>query len=228
MKNKLYEKGDRIHRGSPVVVDRYTRGARINHWIAAGSMILLALTGLIMYWPFLFPLANLFGGGQVVRMIHPYIGIVMLLSFFGLFFRFWRLNIWEKSDLQWAMQMKDVLEGNEEKLPPVGKYNFGQKCIFWAMSFGLIILIVSGLMVWQAYFAPFVPIEWQRYALIIHSLVAAGIIAIWVMHMYAVYWIRGSLRAMVKGKVSGGFAWAHHRKWYDSMLKNREIKDLKK
>ncbi|MHC5305836.1 formate dehydrogenase subunit gamma [Bartonella sp. LJL80] len=225
MKTKLYEKGDAIRKGKPIIVDRYTVGARINHWIAAGSMILLAFTGLIMYWPPLFPLAHLVGGGQVVRTIHPYIGVVMLVSFFGLFFRFWRLNIWENSDLQWAMQVKDVLEGNEENLPSIGKYNFGQKCIFWVMSIGLIILIVSGLMVWQAYFAPYVPIQWQRYALITHSMVAAGIIAVWIFHMYAVYWIRGCLTAMTKGKVTGGFAWLHHRKWYDAIIKAKQVKD---
>lgn len=225
MTRRLYEKGDLVHKGDPIIVDRYTRGARINHWVGAISMILLAFTGLIMYWPPLFPLANLVGGGQVVRTIHPYIGIVMFFSFFGLFFRFWRLNIWENSDLKWILEIKDVLEGDEENLPMIGKYNFGQKCIFWSMSFGLIILIVTGFMVWQAYFAPFVPVMWQRYALLIHSIVAACIIAVWLFHVYAVYWIAGSMTAMIKGKVTGGFAWAHHRKWYIAIIKAKRVKD---
>lgn len=220
---KYYETGDEIYNSKPVIVSRYTTGARINHWIGAVSMILLAFTGLIMYWPPLFPLSVLLGGGQVVRAIHPWIGIVMVISFLGLFFRFWRLNIWENSDLKWALQMKDVLSGNEEKLPEIGKYNFGQKCIFWAMSLGLIGLIVTGFMIWQAYFAPYVPIELQRYALLIHSFIAAGLIAVWIFHMYAVYWIRGSLGAMVHGKVTGGFAWRHHRKWYHALLKDKKI-----
>ncbi|MBI0020607.1 formate dehydrogenase subunit gamma [Bartonella sp. W8097] len=225
MTHKLYEKYDYVHEGHPVMVDRYTKGARINHWIGAISMILLALTGLMMYWPPLFPLSNLIGGGQVVRTIHPYIGVVMVISFAGLFFRFWRLNIWENSDLKWIVDIKDVLEGDEERLPMIGKYNFGQKCIFWSMSIGLIILIVSGFMVWQAYFAPFVPIEWQRYALLTHSLVAACIIAVWIFHVYAGYWVAGSIGAMIKGKISGGFAWAHHRKWYIALLRANRIKD---
>jgi len=37
------EKGDAVHPGDPVQVDRYTVGARINHWITAASLVLLAI-----------------------------------------------------------------------------------------------------------------------------------------------------------------------------------------
>ena len=48
----------------PVTVDRYTAGARINHWITAASLVLLALSGLALFHPSLFFLTGLFGGGQ--------------------------------------------------------------------------------------------------------------------------------------------------------------------
>ncbi|MGO9113893.1 MAG: cytochrome b/b6 domain-containing protein [Thermoguttaceae bacterium] len=86
--------GDAVHRGDPVIVDRYTKGARINHWITAASLILLALSGMALFYPKLFFLTVLFGGGQTTRMIHPWIGVVLFFSFLGLFFRFWKLNLW--------------------------------------------------------------------------------------------------------------------------------------
>ena len=86
--------GDAVHAGDPVVVDRYTTGARINHWITAASLVLLALSGLALFHPSLFFLSGLFGGGSTTRMIHPWIGVVLFFSFIGLFFRFWRLNLW--------------------------------------------------------------------------------------------------------------------------------------
>ena len=44
------DRGD--HRvGKEVMVDRYTTGARINHWITATSLILLALSGLALFHP---------------------------------------------------------------------------------------------------------------------------------------------------------------------------------
>ena len=71
------EPGDQIHRGDPVTVDRYTKSARINHWITATSLVLLALSGLALFTPSLFFLTGLFGGGQWTRALHPWIGVVL-------------------------------------------------------------------------------------------------------------------------------------------------------
>ncbi len=71
------ESGDSVHKGHPVIVDRYTLGARINHWITAISLILLALSGMALFSPQLYFLTALFGGGQWTRAIHPWIGVVL-------------------------------------------------------------------------------------------------------------------------------------------------------
>ena len=73
----------------------------INHWITAVCLVLLALSGLALFHPSLFFLTGLFGGGQIARIIHPWIGVVMFVSFAGLFLRFWRLNLWERTDSAW-------------------------------------------------------------------------------------------------------------------------------
>src|SRR6187402_2858275 len=95
------ERGDQVHAGDPVTVDRYTKGARINHWITATSLVLLALSGLALFHPSLFFLTALFGGGQWTRAIHPWIGVVLFLSFALLFIQFLRLNLWNRTDLEW-------------------------------------------------------------------------------------------------------------------------------
>ena len=76
-------RGDAVHRGDPVIVDRYTVAARINHWITAICLVLLALSGLALFHPSLFFLTGLFGGGQMARILHPWIGVVMFVSFAG-------------------------------------------------------------------------------------------------------------------------------------------------
>ena len=96
---------DQVHPGDPVTVDRYTAGARINHWITAASLVLLAVSGLSLFHPSLFFLTGLFGGGQATRAIHPWIGVVLFFSFFGLFLRFWRRNLWERNDSVWMMKL---------------------------------------------------------------------------------------------------------------------------
>ena len=50
-------------------------------------------------------------------------------------------------------KLRDVLAGHEEKLPEVGKYNAGQKIVFWSMSILIIVLITSGVVIWDQYFA---------------------------------------------------------------------------
>src|SRR6516225_3638400 len=118
-------KDSSVHRGNPVTVDRYTAGARVNHWIGAVCLVLLALSGLSFFHPSLFFLNGLFGGGQSARAIHPWFGVVLFFSFCGLFIRFWRANLWRREDGTWLARLRDVMTGHEENLPEIGKYNAG-------------------------------------------------------------------------------------------------------
>jgi len=212
------ESGDQVHPGRPVTVDRYTAGARLNHWITAISLVLLALSGLALFTPALYFLTGLFGGGQWTRTIHPWIGVVLFVSFFGLFVRFWRANLWKAEDGTWMARLRDVLGGHEERLPEVGKYNAGQKVVFWAMSILIIVLIVSGFAIWDQYFAQYTTIDQKRWAVLIHAVAAVAIICVWIVHVYAAIWVRGTIGAMTKGQVTGGWAWRHHRKWLRELV----------
>src|SRR6202171_5060197 len=102
--NKPYdvESGDKVNLGAPVPVDRYTAGARINHWITAISLVLLALSGMSLFHPSLFFLSYLFGGGDFTRFIHPWIGVVLFFGFSGLFLRFWRADLWGGGGNTWV------------------------------------------------------------------------------------------------------------------------------
>jgi formate dehydrogenase subunit gamma len=212
------EKGDSVHPGKPVTVDRYTAGARVNHWITAISLVLLALSGLALFHPRLFFLTGLFGGGPLTRIIHPWIGVLLFFSFFGLFLRFWKANLWKREDGTWLARIRDVLTGHEERLPEVGKYNAGQKFFFWSMSALIIVLITTGLIIWDQYFSVFTTIEQKRWAVLIHAIAAICAISVWIIHVYAAIWVRGTIRAMTRGSVTGGWAWRHHRKWLRELV----------
>lgn len=216
------EPGDRVHPGRPVTVDRYTAGARINHWITATCLVLLAISGLALFHPSLFFLSGLFGGGQNARAIHPWIGVVLFFSFLGMFLRFWRANLWEREDGTWLARLRDVLTAREERLPEVGKYNAGQKAVFWLMSILIVVLIVSGFAIWDQYFAAYTTIEQKRIAVLIHALAAIVIICVWIVHVYAAIWVRGTFSAMIRGYVTGGWAWRHHRKWLRELVGGRK------
>jgi formate dehydrogenase subunit gamma len=74
-------------------------------------------------------------------------------------------------------------------------------------------LFVTGILIWDAYFSVYTTIETQRVALLIHSLAAIAAILVWIVHVYAAIWVRGSVRGMTQGYVTPGWAWRHHRKW---------------
>lgn len=210
-----------IHRGDPLTVDRYTAGARVNHWITAACLVLLALSGLSLFHPSLFFLAALFGGGAWTRVIHPWIGVVLFFSFAGLFLRFWHQNLWKGADTTWMVRLNKVLGNRDDEDPElveIGKYNAGQKVVFWAMSILIILLIGSGLAIWNRYFSDYVTIEQRRLAMIVHSIFAIVIICVWIVHLYAAIWVRGTISAMTRGRVTGGWAWKHHRKWLKELV----------
>ena len=192
---------------------RNTTAARINHWITAGCFILLLLSGLSMFHPMLFFLSNLFGGGQWTRAVHPWIGTVLLVSYLGLIVQFWRDNFWNRDDIAWMKAIDRVLVNQEEGVPEVGRFNAGQKFVFWSMALLVPVLFLTGLVIWEVYFGTYTSIEVQRTAVLIHSAAAIAAIIVWITHVYAAIWVRGSVRAMTQGYVTRGWAWRHHRKW---------------
>jgi formate dehydrogenase subunit gamma len=192
---------------------RNTTVTRINHWITAACFVLLMLSGLSMFHPMLFFLSELFGGGQWTRAIHPWIGIVLLISYAGLIVQFWRDNFWNRDDIAWLRSIGRVMANEEEGLPELGRFNAGQKFVYWSMALLILVLFVTGVVIWEAYFSAYTTIETQRVALLIHSLAAIAAILVWIVHVYAAIWVRGSVGGMTRGYVTPGWAWRHHRKW---------------
>ena len=192
---------------------RYTAVTRLNHWLTAICFVLLTLSGLSMFHPIFFWLSILFGGGQWTRAVHPWIGLVLVASYAGLVVQFWRDNLWTRDDGAWLRKIDRVLVNDEEDVPEVGRFNAGQKAVFWSMALLIPVLLLTGLVIWEVYFGALTPIPVQRFAILIHSLAAIAAVIIWIVHVYAGIWVRGSMRAMTEGRVTPGWAWRHHRKW---------------
>jgi formate dehydrogenase subunit gamma len=203
---------------------RYTVANRINHWITAICFVLLMLSGLSMFHPMLFFLSGLFGGGQWTRAVHPWIGVVLMLSYLGLIVQFWRINLLDRDDAAWTKSIRHVLVNDEEHTPPVGRNNAGQKMVFWSMTLLVPVLFFSGLVIWEVYFGAATSIPVQRAAVLIHSLAALAAIVIWIVHVYAAIWVRDSVRAMTQGYVTPGWAWRHHRKWLLELASGRQAR----
>ena len=193
---------------------RYRPADRANHWLTAITFVLMALSGLALFHPSMFFLTNLFGGGPWTRILHPFIGLVMFVSFAGLALRFWRDNLMHAKDWQWLRQWRDVVTNSEDNLPEVDRYNAGQKMLFWLMIACLIALLATGFIIWQPYFAPAFGITVVRVAVLLHALAAFGLILGIIVHIYAAIWVKGSVGAMTRGYVTRAWARKHHLAWY--------------
>jgi formate dehydrogenase subunit gamma len=177
------------------------------------------LSGLALFHPSMFWLTALFGGGQWTRILHPFVGLVMFVSFLILAVRFWHHNYLDRDDVQWLRQIDDVLANREENLPEIGRYNAGQKLLFFTMVGCLVLLLCSGVVIWRRYFSVYFPVEVIRLAALVHAFAAFVLIVGIVVHIYAAIWIKGSVGAMVRGTVTLGWARKHHPKWFRESVK---------
>ena len=119
----------------------------INHWILAGSCILLIITG----FAFLFhlqPISSLFGGPNGMKEVHNWGGVVFALSLLYSM-RHYLMDAldYDADDLQWFKVAGGYLS-HKVTVPPMGKYNPGQKLYYLAVVGAGIAIAVSGFGMW--------------------------------------------------------------------------------
>jgi len=194
------------------LIQRYSAAERINHWIVAVCFVLLAISGLAFFYPAFFWLTGVFGTPQLARIVHPFVGVVMFLAFGRQFFRYWHHNILNGEDIKWMKAVGTVLKGGE--VGDIGRYNGGQKAMFWVMCACMATLLATGIIAWRPYFAENFPIPVIRVALLLHAASAVALIASIIIHVYAALWVQGTIRAMVEGVVTHAWAKKHHPRWF--------------
>ncbi len=119
----------------------------INHWILAGSCMLLMLSG----FAFLFhlePVGAIFGGFESMKNIHNYLGVVFLLSLALSMVHYLKDAFeYDGDDVRWFMVAGGYLS-HKVKVPPMGKYNPGQKLYYLAVLGAGIAIGISGFGMW--------------------------------------------------------------------------------
>ena len=119
----------------------------INHWLLAGSCILLCLSG----FAFLFHLdgvAGIFGGYPVMKEVHNWLGVIFALSLLYSMRHYLKDAFeYDADDLQWFKVAGGYLS-HKVTVPPMGKYNPGQRLYYLAIVAAGIAIIASGLGMW--------------------------------------------------------------------------------
>jgi formate dehydrogenase subunit gamma len=205
-------------RVDPELLERYTHAERLTHWAVAICYVALFLSGLSLFHPYFYFLSALFGGGPLMRVIHPFLGVAFAILFYAYSLPLWNDNRILPSDRAWLRGMFRYMNRTGEDVPVEGKFNAGQKAMYWSMIVVIGALLMTGLLMWRPWIAPVVASPAKRVAGLVHAVMAFIMFVGIGIHVYAAIWTKGSIRAMTRGTVSRKWARFHHPGWYARMV----------
>jgi formate dehydrogenase subunit gamma len=198
---------------------RYEFRERVMHWLNGFAYLYLMLTGLSFWSPWLLWIAVVLGGTQISRMLHPWIGLVFSLSLACMYSTWAPQMHTTAADKAWWDSMHHYVRNEDEEMPPAGRYNMGQKLLFWGFVFCGVLLLLSGLVLWIPEYLPWDARALRYAAVLIHPAAAMLTIGLFMLHIYiSVFAERGALNSMIRGDVSQRFAKRYHRLWWERLV----------
>ena len=100
-------------------------------------------------------------------------------------------------------------------MPPIDRFNYGQKIFFWLMLWGGILLLLSAFGLW---FVESIPAWLRHLSIAVHVAAALATIGGFIIHVYmGTAMVRGGFTSIVRGEVSTEWARHHHRLWYEKV-----------
>ena len=191
---------------------RYTLLERAMHWLAALTYAYVLLTGLAFYSPHLYWIAAILGGAPTSRFWHPWVALVFLASLAWMWCA-WRADMRiTAADRRWGEAMDHYVRNEDCDLPPIDRFNLGQKYFFWAMLFAGAVLLLSGAAMW---FPEIVPAVTRGVLILLHVAAALVTIGAFIIHVYmGTAVVRGGFTSIIRGEVTPEWAKLHHRLWY--------------
>ena len=225
---------------APRMFLRFRWNFRAQHWILLTSCLTLIITGLPMKFHEA-RLSQLFfdlvGGVQVSTVIHR-IGAVGLI-FVGAYHLFYLVTFREgrKNFLALLPCPQDVLDffqmlryflGRSEERPRFGRFSYVEKFDYWAVYWGMVVMIGSGLMLWfletSLQYLPKFAADIAREAHSDEGLLATLAIIFW--HFYNVHLNPEHFpmnRAFLTGTIGEEEMRHHHPREYDALMAARPI-----
>lgn len=202
---------------------RFNAFERANHWMVASCFIVLALSGLNLTFGrhVLLPLVGPEAFTEVShwgKYAHNFLAFPFTLGLVLMLLIWVKDNIPNGTDIRW-LKAGGGLIGHGE--PDSGRFNAGQKGIFWITVLGGAAVAVTGYML----IFPFVftDVNGMQLSHMIHSIIAVLMIAVMLAHIYiGTIGMDGAVEAMTTGQVDLNWAKQHHNLWVaDELAKGR-------
>ncbi|MGX9962367.1 formate dehydrogenase subunit gamma [Roseomonas sp. F4] len=200
-------------------IQRFNLFERAAHWMTASSFIVLGLSGLNLTFgrflllpligPEAFTAVSMWG-----KIAHNYLAFPFTLGLVLLFLVWVRDNIPNRVDLAWVKAGGGFISGGH---PEAGRFNAGQKVVFWITIIGGTLVAVSGYVL----IFPFTvtDLAGQQLAHTVHGILSVLMVAAMLAHIYiGSLGMEGAFDAMDSGQVDLNWAKEHHSLWVDEEL----------
>lgn len=204
-------------------VVRFTGFERFAHWLTAVSFVLLGLTGLnitfgkLVLLPILTP-ESFSTFAQMSKYVHNFVSFAFVIGLALIVTLWFKDNIPRKVDVEWLKRGGGFIKS---KHAPAGRFNAGEKAVFWFALLGGIAVIASGVLLLFPFY--WTDIAGMQSAQVVHAIVAVLFIALILGHIYiGTLGTEGAFEAMGTGEVDLNWAKEHHDLWLQDLQRSSE------
>lgn len=218
-------------------IPKYSAMERVFHWGHTVTYVALALTGMILFFPFLQPIAQ-GESGWLIRLTHRAAAIAY--GAFPLVYvileprRAWMSlkSVFKVSryDIDWVKGMVPYyMFGRHDAMAPQDRFNTGEKLNAAVIILGSVVFAVTGLIMWFG--KGILPIGVFQTMVLLHDIAMIVTVCMFIVHFYLavlhpLMW--AGLVSMRFGVTSAAYAQEHHALWYYGPEKAREIYEAQK
>ncbi len=210
----------KIEKGmSGQTIERFTGFERFTHWLTASSFIVLGLTGLNIRFgrSVLHPILgdSAFAWvSQQGKILHNFTSFAFMLGLALMILIWIRHNFPAKADAEWIAQGGGIFKKGVH--PPAGKFNAGQKVIFWAVIGVGVALAWTGIEL--LFDGGVVPQAAMQSTIFLHSILGIILVGVILAHIYiGSIGMEGAFDAMGTGQVDLNWAKEHHSQWVEEV-----------
>ena len=204
-------------------VRRFSAFERFSHWLTAVSFVILGLTGLnitfgdILLLPVIGPEA--FSDlSQAAKYTHNFTSFAFVIGLVLIVTMWIKDNVPRKVDIDWIKQGGGFIKS---KHAPAGRFNAGEKLVFWLALAGGAAVAVSGYLLLFPFYAT--DIAEMQVAQIVHAVIAVLFVALILGHIYiGTLGMEGAFEAMGTGEVDLNWAKEHHDVWLRDQLAEKD------
>jgi formate dehydrogenase subunit gamma len=155
---------------------------------------------------------------EAAKYVHNFTSFAFVAGLVLIVVIFFRDNLLEKVDVDWLKQGGGFIKS---KHAPAGRFNLGEKLVYWLSLAAGVAVSVSGFLLLFPFFGT--NIADMQLAQVVHAVVAVLFVALILGHIYiGTLGIEGAFEAMGTGEVDLNWAKEHHDLWLAQKLANED------